>query len=204
MVIVVKTEPVDKNFQLRIIFSWNFRSRSYYNVAQPSCFLHGIIKVQCLAQGHSIARQVIWVLNSGPYSLYRAFSSVFNLRTIRGQEQVQKYLTYTYHVEANIFLYLSLSEEFMLDWDQSLRTSGALGLHFIFPHLSMCWVVFLQSITLNLLLSLLGNSSCPLWGYVFTAHDWIGKSYFLLGRLKEMNSVAQSTSHAHLWLRVFD
>lgn len=144
MMIVVKTEPVDKNFQLRIICSLNFRSRSYHNVvAQPSCFSHGIIKVQCLAQGHSIARQAVGVLNSDPDSLYRAFSSVsFNFRTIRRQESVQKYLTDTYHVETDIFLYLSLSEEFMLDWDQSLRTSGALGLHFIFPHLSMCWVVF--------------------------------------------------------------
>lgn len=138
MMIAVKTEPMDKNFQLRMIYSWNFRSRSCHNVvAQPSCFSHEIIKVQCLVQGHSTARQAIWVLNSDPDSQYRACSSVsFNFRTIGRWELVQKYLTDTYHVETNIFLYLrSLSEEFVLDW---VRASGHQELWVSILYFRMC------------------------------------------------------------------
>lgn len=45
------------------------------------------------------------------------------------------------------------------------------------------------------------HSSWKLWGYIFTVHDGIRKSYFLLERLQGMNVMAQSTSHANLWLK---
>lgn len=50
MMIVVETVPVDNSFQLRIIYSWNFRPRRYHkDRTEPSGFSHEITKVRDIA-----------------------------------------------------------------------------------------------------------------------------------------------------------